>query len=49
MITIDPKKEEISIVHKYILGAIAPRPIAFASTISDDGNLNLSPFGFFKI
>jgi flavin reductase (DIM6/NTAB) family NADH-FMN oxidoreductase RutF len=29
--------------------AIAPRPIAFASTISKDGNVNLSPFSFFNI
>lgn len=48
MLTIDPTKEKTALVHKYILGAIAPRPIAFASTISDDGNLNLSPFSFFN-
>ena len=48
MLTIDPKTEKTSIVHKYILGAVAPRPIAFASTIDNDGNLNLSPFSFFN-
>jgi flavin reductase (DIM6/NTAB) family NADH-FMN oxidoreductase RutF len=48
MLTIDPKIEKTSIVHKYILGAVAPRPIAFASTIDNDGNLNLSPFSFFN-
>jgi flavin reductase (DIM6/NTAB) family NADH-FMN oxidoreductase RutF len=48
MLTIDPKIEKTSIVHKYILGAVAPRPIAFASTINNDGNLNLSPFSFFN-
>jgi len=48
MMTIDPKTEKTSIVHKYILGAVAPRPIAFASTIDNDGNLNLSPFSFFN-
>jgi flavin reductase (DIM6/NTAB) family NADH-FMN oxidoreductase RutF len=31
-----------------ILGAVAPRPIAFASTIDKDGNPNLSPFSFFN-
>ena len=31
-----------------ILIAVAPRPIAFASTIDNDGNLNLSPFSFFN-
>jgi flavin reductase (DIM6/NTAB) family NADH-FMN oxidoreductase RutF len=35
-------------LHKFILGSIAPRPIAFASTIDKDGNPNLSPFSFFN-
>jgi len=48
MLTIDPKTKKTSLVHKYILGAIAPRPIAFASTLDSDGNLNLSPFSFFN-
>ncbi|QOW10483.1 flavin reductase family protein [Kaistella flava (ex Peng et al. 2021)] len=29
--------------------AIAPRPIALASTIDKDGNINLSPFSFFNM
>jgi flavin reductase (DIM6/NTAB) family NADH-FMN oxidoreductase RutF len=29
--------------------AIAPRPIAFASTMGRDGNVNLSPFSFFNL
>ena len=29
--------------------AIAPRPIALASTIDKDGNVNLSPFSFFNV
>lgn len=29
--------------------AIAPRPIAFASTVDRDGNVNLSPFSFFNM
>ena len=49
MLTIDPKIEKTSIVHKYILGAVAPRPIAFASTIDEKGNPNLSPFSFFNV
>ena len=36
-------------LHQYLLGAIAPRPIAFASTISADGDVNLSPFSFFNV
>ena len=48
MLTIDPKSEKTALVHKYILGAVAPRPIAFASTIDKEGNPNLSPFSFFN-
>ncbi len=29
--------------------AIAPRPIALASTVDQDGNVNLSPFSFFNL
>ena len=36
-------------LHAYLLGAIAPRPICFASTIDDEGNPNLSPFSFFNV
>lgn len=36
-------------LHAYLLGAIAPRPICFASTIDEDGNANLSPFSFFNV
>lgn len=32
-----------------LLGAIAPRPIAFASTVDEEGNVNLSPFSFFNV
>lgn len=35
-------------MHSYLLGAVAPRPIAFASTIDKEGNINLSPFSFFN-
>lgn len=36
-------------LHGYLLGAIAPRPICFASTIDENGNANLSPFSFFNV
>lgn len=32
-----------------IQGVVAPRPIAFASTVDADGNVNLSPFSFFNV
>lgn len=33
--------------YKLLIGCIVPRPIAFVSTISPDGHLNLAPFSFF--
>lgn len=36
-------------LHGLLLSAVAPRPIAFASTIDAAGNPNLSPFSFFNV
>jgi flavin reductase (DIM6/NTAB) family NADH-FMN oxidoreductase RutF len=48
MLTIDPKEVSVPKMHGYLLGAVVPRPIAFASTIDKQGNINLSPFSFFN-
>ncbi len=48
MLTIDPKEVPIPRTHAYLLGAVTPRPIAFASTVDSQGNVNLSPFSFFN-
>ena len=44
-----PGKIKTGLLHSYLLGAIAPRPICFASTVDKDGNANLSPFSFFNV
>jgi flavin reductase (DIM6/NTAB) family NADH-FMN oxidoreductase RutF len=49
MLSIDPKEVKTSVLHSYLLSAVAPRPIAFASTIDEKGNPNLSPFSFFNV
>lgn len=49
MITIDPKEVKSQVLHSYLLGAVAPRPIAFASTVDKEGNPNLAPFSFFNV
>ena len=49
MLSIDPKEIPTAKLHGYLLSAVAPRPIAFASTIDADGNPNLSPFSFFNV
>ncbi|MCC6601552.1 MAG: flavin reductase family protein, partial [Crocinitomicaceae bacterium] len=49
MLTIDPRSETVVRVHGLLLGAVAPRPIAFASTLDEMGRPNLSPFSFFNV
>lgn len=45
--TIDPESEAPANIYKLMIGAVVPRPIAFVSSISADGVLNLAPFSFF--
>lgn len=47
--TIDPTSIPQPELHAYLLSAVAPRPICFASTIDAAGNVNLSPFSFFNV
>lgn len=49
MISIDPKEVSPVKLQGYLQSAIAPRPIAFASTVDANGNPNLSPFSFFNV
>ena len=49
MLTIDPKEVSPVKLQGYLQSAIAPRPIAFASTMDKNGKPNLSPFSFFNI
>ncbi len=49
MKTILPSEISVPKLHHYLLGAIGPRPIAFASTIDKQGNRNLAPFSFFNV
>jgi flavin reductase (DIM6/NTAB) family NADH-FMN oxidoreductase RutF len=49
MASFDPKRISTARLHGYLLSAVAPRPIAFASTIDAEGNPNLSPFSFFNV
>ncbi len=49
MLSINPKELPIPQLHGYLLGAIGPRPIAFASTVDEEGRPNLAPFSFFNV
>ena len=47
--TYNPKEIPTKDFHEVMLGCVAPRPIAWASTIDAEGNVNLSPFSFFNV
>ena len=49
MVSIDPKDLPVQKLHQYLLGAIGPRPIAFASTVDAEWKPNLAPFSFFNV
>lgn len=49
MKTFTPSDLPVPQLHGLLLGAIGPRPIAFASTINEKGEANLSPFSFFNV
>lgn len=47
--TINPKELAPQALYGILSNAVAPRPIAFASTVDKEGNVNLSPFSFFNV
>lgn len=49
MKTISPKELNNLQLQTLLQTAIAPRPIALASTVDNDGKINLSPFSFFNL
>ncbi len=49
MPSFDVKSLSLGQLTGFLQGAVAPRPIAFASTIDKKGNPNLSPFSFFNV
>jgi len=44
---IDIKNLEPSMIYKLMISSIVPRPIAWVSTISKDGILNIAPFSYY--
>lgn len=45
----EPKDLNPGKLHAYLLGGVAPRPIAFASTVDSEGRVNLAPFSYFNV
>ena len=46
---IDPAELDTTSVYKLLVGAVVPRPIAWVSSHSRDGVLNLAPYSFFNV
>ncbi|KAG6827646.1 hypothetical protein H0H92_011012 [Tricholoma furcatifolium] len=42
--TVDTSKSDPRTLYKLLIGGIVPRPVAFVSTISEDGMTNIAPF-----
>lgn len=49
MHAIDPKQLTERENYKFLIGSIIPRPIAFITSMSEDGVVNAAPFSFFNI
>lgn len=45
---LDPAELSTAERYKLLIGCVTPRPIAFVSSISPDGRVNLAPFSFFN-
>lgn len=45
---IDPRKTPTRDLHQFMVGTIGPRPIAFVSTLDEEGRANVAPYSFFN-
>jgi hypothetical protein len=44
---IDPQIAAPQSIYKLLIGCVVPRPVAWVSSLSEDGIPNLAPFSFF--
>ncbi|RFU70596.1 flavin reductase family protein [Peribacillus saganii] len=49
MLSIDPSTNTERENYKFLIGSIIPRPIAFVTSLSEEGVLNGAPFSYFNI
>jgi len=49
MHSIDPEKNTERENYKLLVGSIIPRPIAFVTSVSDEGTVNGAPFSYFNV
>ncbi len=45
---LDPQDLSPAAMHRFMIGVIVPRPIAFVSTVGAGGRFNVAPFSFFN-
>lgn len=48
MLVIDPQTTPTPDLHQFMVSSVAPRPIAFVSTVDTEGVANLAPYSFFN-
>ncbi len=46
---IDVSNTDVVTVYQALVGVVAPRPIAWVTTLDDQGRVNLAPFSFFNV
>ncbi|WVW80391.1 hypothetical protein I302_102372 [Kwoniella bestiolae CBS 10118] len=46
--TIIPENEDKSDIYKMMISGITPRPVAFVSTLGEDGKANIAPISYFN-
>jgi flavin reductase (DIM6/NTAB) family NADH-FMN oxidoreductase RutF len=49
LLSIDPANNSERENYKFLIGSIIPRPIAFVTTMADEGIINGAPFSYFNI
>lgn len=49
MNSIDPQKQSERDNYKLLTGSIIPRPVAWVSTLAENGKVNAAPFSYFNI
>ncbi|MEI4769048.1 flavin reductase family protein [Psychrobacillus sp. FJAT-51614] len=49
MISLNPKDNTERENYKLLIGSIVPRPIAFVTSVAEDGTINGAPFSYFNI
>jgi flavin reductase (DIM6/NTAB) family NADH-FMN oxidoreductase RutF len=48
MVSLDPVTLDTAAIYKLLIGCIVPRPIAFVTTVNENGTINAAPFSFFN-